>query len=545
MGPGVERASALSMLESRRSSAIRRAVVGLIIIMISIASIMLAWEPHEDAAMLFAYSENVANGSGIVFNPGGSPVDGSSDLLFMLLIALGLSGGASVFLAASVLNAAGVATIFVAVWWSWERYSGLRRWRNAVPAVVACVGPLVLISVAGFGTAFFAGLASLVAVQTLRYSESRSTRDGLVLGVLILVLGSNRMEGFALAGLIVLAQSLAIRDPRWMLPPAIVSLSGAGVFILFRVTYFGYPLPNAFYKKGGGALYLDSIPPSMVNLAVAALPWIVLLGLGLWTSRRRKSLSYLVVLAAGWAIIWLALSNEMNYLGRFQFPAVPVLAVLTSSIFEAVRRELLEGATRPKRAMTAVGVTVVVVVLASSLVRTSVVIATGTTLNHNLHRSLAEAIAPYAGNPAKTLAATEAGQVAWLSGWNVIDLWGLNDQGIAHEGYLSEPELAQIRPDLIFAHVPASVGSLNANAGQERFLVDWNAMTNPLMCYAVDSGYLLLGVWERSTNDSYVLYARPSMDDLISIARAVADLPDAPSANLARLGAIPKPEGCP
>ena len=148
----------------------------------SIVSIMLAWEPHEDAAMLFAYSENVANGSGIVFNPGGSPVDGSSDLLFMLLIALGLSSGASVFLAASVLNAASLATIFVSVWWSWERYSGLRRWHNAVPAVVACVGPLVLISVAGFGTAFFAGLASLVGIP--RTSASPWLRRRQVVGEL-------------------------------------------------------------------------------------------------------------------------------------------------------------------------------------------------------------------------------------------------------------------------------------------------------------------------------------------------------------------------
>ena len=47
------------------------------------------------------------------------------------------------------------------------------------------------------------------------------------------------------------------------------------------------------------------------------------------------------------------------------------------------------------------------------------------------------------------MATTEAGYVCWQSGWRCIDLWGLNDKRIAHDGYLDEGELAELDPDVI------------------------------------------------------------------------------------------------
>ncbi|MEJ2139101.1 MAG: hypothetical protein P8Y61_06600, partial [Gammaproteobacteria bacterium] len=44
--------------------------------------------PFEDAAMLMRYADNLAHGWGIVWNIGEPPLDGATDFLFMLVVAL-------------------------------------------------------------------------------------------------------------------------------------------------------------------------------------------------------------------------------------------------------------------------------------------------------------------------------------------------------------------------------------------------------------------------------------------------------------------------
>ena len=52
--------------------------------------------PYEDAAILMRYSENLAAGHGIVWNPGEDPVDGATDFLFMLILAFLRKSGITV-----------------------------------------------------------------------------------------------------------------------------------------------------------------------------------------------------------------------------------------------------------------------------------------------------------------------------------------------------------------------------------------------------------------------------------------------------------------
>ena len=40
----------------------------------------------EDAAIPLRYARNLAEGHGIVWNPGGKPVDGTTDFLFLLMV---------------------------------------------------------------------------------------------------------------------------------------------------------------------------------------------------------------------------------------------------------------------------------------------------------------------------------------------------------------------------------------------------------------------------------------------------------------------------
>ncbi|RMG67386.1 MAG: hypothetical protein D6722_13275, partial [Bacteroidetes bacterium] len=52
-----------------------------------LAVVSLQLPPAEDAAILFRYSENLADTGVISYNPGGPPVEGATDFLWMLLLA--------------------------------------------------------------------------------------------------------------------------------------------------------------------------------------------------------------------------------------------------------------------------------------------------------------------------------------------------------------------------------------------------------------------------------------------------------------------------
>ncbi len=521
--------------ESRRGILLSSTAVGALFLLLTL------WTsaPHEDAAMLFAYSENLARGHGVVFNPGGPPVDGASDLLFMAAVAALVSLGAPTTAAASILNALGAAAVFASSRWAWSTWGGVGPVWSTLVGLVLCLGPMLAIAVAGFGIAFFTGLLSITTVVALLYARSESHASGLIVGLLIAISGFDRIEGFVLGGLLTLSIAIAYRSMRLVVIPGLVAGFCGLVFVAARWVYFGYPLPNPYYKKGGAALYLDSIPPSITNLVLAAAPWIAILLLAVFTSVRRQAWSYLLVVGVGWGALWMLLSNETNFLGRFQFPVVPVLAILAATVYPAGRSRLASA-----RALVAIPiVALTALVTAFSLVLPNLLIIRDQISAHDLHESLAVSLRPFAGDGSRTIAVTEAGFAAWKSDWNVIDLWGLNDQTIAHGGYLDESQLDALEPELLFVHLPAGPESSQADSGKDSFLVGWNQMSDPVVCLATRASYQLIGSWQRGPDDWFFLFARPDLPDGRELARAVENV-RGPSANRRALGPPPLPTDC-
>ena len=84
-------------------------------------------QPEEDAAILMRYSRHLAAGHGIVWNVGEAPVDGATDLLFMVLLAGLHAAGASLEAGARSLDLAAHALTVLVV------YAGARRIFGASP----------------------------------------------------------------------------------------------------------------------------------------------------------------------------------------------------------------------------------------------------------------------------------------------------------------------------------------------------------------------------------------------------------------------------
>lgn len=77
----------------------------LIILSLLIATIFsINILPHEDAAILFRYSENLSNTGIISYNPNDVPTEGATDFLWMLIIAILYKFGINSYFSAIILN---------------------------------------------------------------------------------------------------------------------------------------------------------------------------------------------------------------------------------------------------------------------------------------------------------------------------------------------------------------------------------------------------------------------------------------------------------
>lgn len=101
-----------------------------------------------------------------------------------------------------------------------------------------------------------------------------------------------------------------------------------------------------------------------------------------------------------------------------------------------------------------------------------------------------------------TLAVTEAGLLSLYSEWKTIDMWGLNDQWIAHNGEITVSYLESHQPDIImFAGdftpiVPIDI--INPSA--------WNSMLDVVRSYVDEHDYCLISAFREFPHGAHHYY---------------------------------------
>jgi hypothetical protein len=436
--------------------------------------------PAEDAAILMRYAEHVAAGHGIVWNIGGRPVDGATDFLFMLLVAALHALGLAVESAARALDVIGVLGSIVVLYLMGRRKFGLPAWVAAAPPALIAVGPAAVYTALGFGAPFFGFAVLLACAACMQFASQPARRSAVTVGASFLFAGLVRPEGVIVAALLAAATVVA-RPHAWRLLAAgivVAFVVPGAMYFAWRWWYFGYPLPNPFYKKGGGHLY----PDALRDAVSAEVRWFVPLGVlflaGAAQQRTRRMTIAMSIPLAGFTSAWVLLSPEMNWFNRFQYPALAMFAVVVVVLVAQLRKLVPASAVRRTGALFAALATVNVVALAA--------FANGFATSDDPQRQLGLALRPYADDEL-LLATTEAGLTPLLSQWRAVDLWGLNDQQIAHRG-LSTEYLASLRPDVVLLHEypdPARPSSLPG----------WDAMTATTHAYMQVAGFTEVARW--------------------------------------------------
>lgn len=477
--------------------------------------------PFEDAAMLMRYSQNLANGHGIVWNIGEHPVDGATDFLFMLslagLIKLGFTVGQAV---RGIGFASHLLTILI-VYWGNRRVHHANIWLSLFSGLYLAVGVGLSYVSAYFGTPYFALASAAAWTLALLLMKEQNPRFGLILAFALsgLIAGLIRPEGVILASLMLLSvifvrgvkNSIAI-----LVTFALVFGLLGGAYFLWRWDYFGYPLPNPFYKKGNHGLQWSSFYGSLQNTLKLCLPFAFAALLGLRSQAgTRQTIAYLIPIL-GFASAFILISDEMNYGMRFQYALLPIALLSWIPLLGRFDFSWLNQKSARERGVYSAAIAALFLSLIYySWFQNCFLVSEQKTCARPYEKDgryeMAKFLAEYRDR-GYVIATTEAGLLPYYSGWTALDTWGLNDQFIAHNGKLTTAYLDQYKPQIIMFHdyysplVPPKL--TEANLAQP-----WFSMTILLKTYAEENGYVLAAVFGSSPYDTHYYYVRSDFED--------------------------------
>ncbi len=421
--------------------------------------------PAEDAVVLFDYARNLATRGLVTYGGADLPIEGATDFLWMLLIAAFSALGLDAYTASlvlSTLSAAGLTGLVA------------RRAPGAQGVTLSLAGlavtPFLLAALLGFSPLAFSA-AFVLVLDRWRAGDTR----GLYLATLLLCLVRPDGVVWALWPCAEVFLRAVKRGDRRVLLHAALGLIAPGVaYFLARAWAFDAWLPLPFLVKSSGArelglFFLSSVKPVGVVagpalLAAAALAWAP----GPLSRWRDVHLARVVAAAAAVPVaFYLAMRLEQNIGNRFLAP------LFFGTLFLLAKRPPVAWAF------------VVLVAVASAPFTRLAVRGATQSADENVFgfaRSLADLDAPE-----RRLAVTEAGRLAYYSGWTTHDVWGLNTPAFARR-LITAADLDAGGYDLVNAHCPHAglVAATPAPADAPR---SWGAMCATLTAWMAGAPY--------------------------------------------------------
>ncbi|MCH9032837.1 MAG: hypothetical protein IIB00_11350, partial [candidate division Zixibacteria bacterium] len=283
----------------------------------------------DDAFITFKYSENLADGYGLVFNIDSDPIEGYSNFLWLLALSMVFKLGGSIVLAAKI--AGSLCFLLTGILWYkyFERDETKMNWLCG-PLFLVC--PITALwGVSGLEL----GLHSLLIAGLYMFALSRSRWMYVLLPFFLL----SRPEAVAVA--VVALGALAWGDYRtgvnsrkYFTISILVIAITVGALTLFRLEIFGYPLPNTFYAKTSHFYLLGFIELGRMLLFFAPLTigfiWFLVSSI-----KGRQDEGSSLVLAALFltqAVITASVDPVQNFLFRYMIPVLPILILTALSV---------------------------------------------------------------------------------------------------------------------------------------------------------------------------------------------------------------------
>jgi hypothetical protein len=266
----------------------------------------------DDAYISFRYARNLADGAGLVFNPGAERVEGYTNFLWVLLLSGCARAGIPLEQSATFLSLACTFGLWGCVSWFALRQTAGGSWPVLAllpPVLLAATRSVAVWSTGGLETRLFetfmvAGILRLIVeTQALDRPEGRTRPWAALLFALATL---TRPDGL-LISLAAVTAALASRPRSWRVRMGWLAVSAflfatlVGGHYLFRFIYYGSWLPNTFYAKVSGQHWgnMGLRYLAMFALEYGAWSWVPFLAAAVvWYRRQGEPLVPLVFAAA-------------------------------------------------------------------------------------------------------------------------------------------------------------------------------------------------------------------------------------------------------
>jgi arabinofuranosyltransferase len=292
------------------------------------------WVLHDDFMISERYARNLAQGHGLVFNPG-ERVEGFSNPLTTLGICLPLElvgvEGRKLGLFVWFVNGALSSLIVLAL--VFGRSGKLR------PPLVGCLAALVYLSLPHHGFFARSGMEVYVQAFLIVVVVTRLREGGLAFYLALAALPLAHAIDLPL-GLSAAALRLWRERGRWLGEVRSLALAAlpAVAYFVFRLLYYQDVFPNTYYLKAGDVM----APMRGARYLLAGAAWIapllVLAVMGLWRGRDGKDLSLLElgVFLIPFLIFVAKVGGDNFEWYRFVFILVPAVIELVAEAFASM-----------------------------------------------------------------------------------------------------------------------------------------------------------------------------------------------------------------
>jgi arabinofuranosyltransferase len=242
---------------SQRSAWLRRSLVFVI-------ALSALWHARsydffcDDAFIALRYAKNLIEHHELAYNLG-QRVEGFTSPLWVLLVSAVGSLGVELVAATRLLAAAAGMGTFWALTLFWDELNPEAPWLVLPPALaLAMSAPFAAWIFGGLETPLFVATFTLALASIARHARVRALRSLVQAALSVAFCALCRPEGATLIAMgsvvLCLLPSPASQGRLWrrLLVWALPILLLVGGYELFRLRYYGYPLPNTFYVKTSG-----------------------------------------------------------------------------------------------------------------------------------------------------------------------------------------------------------------------------------------------------------------------------------------------------
>lgn len=447
----------------------------VIFVLLMCICISFLWELYffsftkDDAFITFRYAKNLANGNGIVFNRRSRPVEGYSNFLWVILSTIPILLNIDVVLYTKVFSMI-LSVLTIIMLFKFANLFYEKKWALIAPLLYTLYYPFHLWTVGCLETPLLVLL--IICVMYFAYKETMENKLYPKYSIIFSTLYSlARIDGIiyiiGFEGCLIIYY-LWLHKDKTLFIQRLISITIIGslysIYFVWRWTYYGYMFPNTFYIKRSSSIISASAIEYISLFLIFTAPIFLFMIFGTYkTAFKEKNFKKLIFLIVPVVINFLITLNLKQFNAgqgfRYILPAMPFIITISIDFFKTLKHKQINYTGRFKLISIIkhyfpffLTFSLIIIPISAPLVHKNV---TFNDVNEK-HYLLGKWFKKYVDDD-ELVAYIDMGVVPYYSDLDFVDMWGVVDEEVAHEGFSVEYILDQEPAFIMFKNWGPSV----------------------------------------------------------------------------------------